>query len=57
MSGSPFIPRAYQGESEPVVTTMRPVKESDKIGNVILKVEQYIVGACLLYTSDAADDM
>ncbi len=48
MSGSPFIPRAYQGESEPVVTTMRPVKESDKIGNVILKVEQYIVGALLL---------
>ena len=49
MSGSPFIPRVYQEESAPV--TPPPMQQSrglDKIGQTILKVEQYIVGALLL---------
>ena len=48
MSGSPFIPRAYQGESEPLVAPVVKPKDSDKIGQTILKIEQYIVGALLL---------
>ncbi len=48
MSGSPFIPRAYQSEVEQVTAPVSQPNMSDKIGQTILKVEQYIVGALLL---------
>ena len=45
MSGSPFVPRVYQG-GEQVVTAPKPVGP-DKIGTMILKVEQYLVASLL----------
>jgi cation transport ATPase len=50
MSGSPFIPRVYQGESQSVNTAPMQSTDrgSDKIGQTILRVQQYIVGALLL---------
>ena len=48
MSGSPFIPRAYQGESEPAVAPMQQPKKQDNVGQTILKVQQYAVAALLL---------
>jgi tetratricopeptide (TPR) repeat protein len=47
MSGSPFIPRVYQSEVTPTVAPVQQSKGLDKIGQTILKVEQYIVGALL----------
>lgn len=48
MSGSPFIPRVYQSESEAVSAPMQQPKSQDNIGQTLLKVQQYIVGALLL---------
>jgi tetratricopeptide (TPR) repeat protein len=45
MSGSPFVPRVYQG-GEQVVTAPKPVGP-DKIGTMILKVEQYLIASLL----------
>lgn len=47
MSESPFIPRIYQNEMVPTVDTSNS-KMPDRVGQIILKIEQYIVGVLLL---------
>ncbi|MEK7462212.1 MAG: tetratricopeptide repeat protein [Patescibacteria group bacterium] len=47
MSQSPFIPRVYQNEAG-AVAVLPQQKGPDKIGRVILRVEQYMVGALFL---------
>jgi tetratricopeptide (TPR) repeat protein len=49
MSGSPFIPRAYQTEAEPVVAVAKQLKTEDTVGSTLLRVQQWIVGVLMFF--------